>query len=210
MHALGFSPGVGRVRMVGMSFQIDIPPPVKVLLVDDGQVEAVLFRNIFDRSPALHLMHVAKDGREAMEFMRRQGPFRNMPQPDLVLLDIYMPHKDGFEVLRDMRSDPVLCRIPVIMLTSSGRGEDVNRAYEEGANTFITKPSDVDGLKKTIRLFADYWSETAQLPSTSRIAASSPSPGSSPLRSHGFRIDSLRGCWDTLPPIAAMGSARGA
>jgi CheY-like chemotaxis protein len=150
-----------------MSRQKDIPRLVKVLLVDDGQVEEVLFRNIFDRSPALHLIHVAKDGREAMEFLRREGPFRNVRQPDLVLLDIYMPLKDGFEVLRDMRSDPVLRKIPVIMLTSSGSGEDVNRAYEEGANTFITKPSDVDRLKKTIQLFADYWSETAQLPSTS-------------------------------------------
>jgi CheY-like chemotaxis protein len=150
-----------------MSRQNDIPHPVKVLLVDDGQVEEVLFRNIFDRSPDLHLMHVAKDGCEAMEFMRREGPFQKVPQPDLVLLDIYMPVKDGFEVLRDMRRDPVLRKIPVIMLTSSGRGEDVNRAYEEGANTFITKPSDVGRLRKTIKLFADYWSETAQLPSTS-------------------------------------------
>jgi two-component system response regulator len=141
--------------------------PVKVLLIDDGRVEEALFTSVFGRSPSLDLIHVAKDGIEAMAFLRRERPFHNMPLPDLVLLDIHMPKKDGFEVLCEIRADPVLRKVPVIMLTSSGCGEDVDRAYTEGANTFITKPHDFDGLQRAIARFADYWAETARLPSHS-------------------------------------------
>ena len=129
-----------------------------ILIVED---ERKLAQLLSDYLKLEHFQsHCINDGLNVVSWVKDN-------HPDLVLLDIYMPLKDGFEVLRDMRRDPVLRKIPVIMLTSSGRGEDVNRAYEEGANTFITKPSDVDGLKKAIKLFADYWSETAQLPSTS-------------------------------------------
>jgi CheY-like chemotaxis protein len=150
-----------------MCSQAEVTQPVKVLLVDDGKVEEVLFRAIVEGSPSLDLVHVARDGVEAMAFLRREVPHQNARLPDLILLDIHMPRKDGFEVLREIRADPALRRVPVIMLTASSRKEEINRAYEEGANTFLTKPADFRGLEETITRFVGYWAETAQLPSNS-------------------------------------------
>jgi len=114
--------------------------------------------------PQLHLLHVAKNGVEATEFLKRELPCGNGELPDLILLDINMPKKDGFDVLAELKSDPVLRTIPVIVFTTSDCHEDVDRAYQKGANTFITKPVTLADLTHVLNRIADYWVETARLP----------------------------------------------
>jgi CheY-like chemotaxis protein len=109
-------------------------------------------------------MHVAKDGVEAMGYLRREGEYENAKLPDLVLLDINMPNKDGFAVLEEMGKDPVFCKIPVIMLTTSRNQEDIHRAFACGANAFMTKPVSLDELEQAMKRFADFWVKTSQLP----------------------------------------------
>jgi CheY-like chemotaxis protein len=109
-------------------------------------------------------VHVAHNGDEALEFLRRQGPFAQAPRPAIVLLDINMPGRNGFEVLSEMRSDAVLRRIPVVMLTTSTREADVAAAYEGGACSFIAKPVSLDDLRDLLIHFIRYWLRVARLP----------------------------------------------
>jgi CheY-like chemotaxis protein len=139
-------------------------------LVDDDRVTAILVENALRNLPHLDLMHVVWDGNEAMEFLRRRGPYSTAQLPDLVLLDINMPNKDGFAVLVEMAEDPVLRKVPVIMFTTSERQEDVHKAYEGGANAFMTKPIDFSDLERAMRYFADFWVKAAQIPHLSDSA----------------------------------------
>jgi chemotaxis family two-component system response regulator Rcp1 len=149
-----------------MSLRDDVPQPATILLVEDGQVQTLLIKTALADLPQLDLLHVAKDGIEAVEFLRREVRSANGQLPDLILLDINMPKKDGFEVLAELKSDPVLRRVPVVVFTTSDSQEDIDRAYDKGASTFITKPVTLGDLGQVLDRIADYWVETARLPSS--------------------------------------------
>jgi chemotaxis family two-component system response regulator Rcp1 len=142
--------------------------PVKILLVEDGQVQTILVKNALADFPQFHLLHVAKNGVEATEFLTQQVQCADGQLPDLILLDLNMPEKDGFEVLAELKSDSVLHTIPVIVFTTSDCQDDVDRAYDKGANTFITKPVTLTDLTHLLNRVADYWMETARLPTNPR------------------------------------------
>jgi CheY-like chemotaxis protein len=135
-----------------------------VLVVEDNDDDVVLLREAFDEVDAVEVLHVARDGDEALAFLRREGDHHAAVRPELVLLDINMPRRNGFEVLAALKSDPVLRAIPVVMLTTSRREDDVREAYGQGASSYIPKPVDYDHLQTIARCFVAYWSGTAHIP----------------------------------------------
>jgi len=137
---------------------------VDVLLVEDSKVQAELVKRALAELPGLNLVETTEDGVEAMAYLRREGEYQNAIRPGLVLLDINMPKKDGFEVLGEMKADPELRRIPVVMLTSSTDDRDVVRSYEDGASTFVAKPVTKKDLQRTFEYFAQYLTQMAKLP----------------------------------------------
>jgi chemotaxis family two-component system response regulator Rcp1 len=147
-----------------MPLHDDVPQVLKVLLVEDDRMQTIMVEAAFARLPQLDLTYVAKDGVEAMEFLRSKVECVNEQLPDLILLDINMPNKDGFEVLVELKSDPVLCRIPTIMFSTSDYQGDIDRAYEDGASTFIAKPLTLSDLTQALDRIANYWVKAARLP----------------------------------------------
>ncbi len=147
-----------------MSLRDSRPQPARILLVEDSQVQTLFVKTALADLPQLDLVHVAEDGVEAMEFLRREVQSVNGQLPDLILLDINMPRKDGFEVLAELKSDAVLRRLPVVVFSTSDSQEDIDRAYEKGASSFITKPVTLDDLAHVLSRIAEYWADTARLP----------------------------------------------
>ncbi len=143
------------------SFQ---PQPVEILLVDDNDDDIVLLEESFRDSKFLNILHVVHDGEEALEYLRREGKYRTARTPGLVLLDINMPKMNGFEVLKSMKSDPLLRTIPVVMLTTSTRDEDIARSYDGGACSFVSKPVSFEKLKEVIKQFTLYWTLVSVVP----------------------------------------------
>jgi CheY-like chemotaxis protein len=137
---------------------------VDVLLVEDSRVQSELVRRALAELSSLNLMEIVEDGVEAMAYLRREGQYQNAGRPGLVLLDINMPRKNGFEVLKEMKAAPELRKIPVVMLTSNSDDQSVVKSYEDGASTFIAKPVRKEDLEQTFAFFARYWSQTAKLP----------------------------------------------
>jgi chemotaxis family two-component system response regulator Rcp1 len=140
------------------------PSRVDVLLVEDSAAEARLAVEAWRETRAPIRLHLAADGEQAMDFLRRRGAYKDAPRPGLVLLDLNLPGKDGREVLRDIKADNELHRIPVVILTTSLAQTDIRRAYESYANCYIQKPLDLDGFIETVRSIHRYWLETALLP----------------------------------------------
>jgi CheY-like chemotaxis protein len=139
-------------------------PAIQVLLVEDNPGDVRLTREAF-RDAKMHLeMHVAGDGVEAMEFLRRQGDYPNSPRPDLILLDLNLPRKDGREVLAEIKGDPSLKAIPVVILTTSAADADIERSYLLHANCYISKPVDLEGFLTVIRSIDDFWLSVVKLP----------------------------------------------
>lgn len=134
-----------------LSHQLD------VLLVEDSPIQVKIVKHVVDDLPIFNLVHVAGDGEQAMAYLHREGEHSQAVLPDVVLCDINMPRKGGFEVLAEVRADPQLRSIPFVMLTTSEAEEDIVRAYKEGANTFISKPIDLLGLENVLNHFAHYW-----------------------------------------------------
>ncbi len=143
----------------------DFDESIDVLLVEDSRVQAELVKRALEELPTLNLVCIVEDGVEAMAYLHREGKYQDAVRPGLVLLDINMPRKNGFDVLHEMKADPELRKIPVVMLTSSDEDDDVVKAYEDGASTFIAKPVSKADLEKTFSYFASYWALTAKLPS---------------------------------------------
>ena len=138
--------------------------PIEILVVEDNEDDVLLLQESFADSRLVNVLHAVSDGEEAMQFLRREGPYAECKRPGLVLLDINMPRKNGFEVLKEMKDDPSLRCIPVVMLTTSSREVDIMRAYTNGACSFISKPVDFDKLKEVAKQFALYWSLISHLP----------------------------------------------
>jgi CheY-like chemotaxis protein len=135
-----------------------------VLLVEDSEAEARLAREALRETAFAVDLHVARDGAQAMDFLRRQGAYQDAPRPRLVLLDLNLPRKDGRELLRDIKEDADLRSIPVVVLTTSQAPSDIQRSYELLANCYIQKPFELDGFIETVKSIHRYWLQTAELP----------------------------------------------
>jgi len=138
--------------------------PIVILLVEDNAGDARLAMEALRDSKIRNSMHHVSDGEEAMAFLRREGRYMDAPKPDLVLLDLNLPRKDGREVLAEIKADEDLKRIPVVILTVSSDDEDVFRAYGLHANCFITKPLDFHQFVKVVRSIEDFWLSIVKLP----------------------------------------------
>ena len=153
-----------RTRQVPISSN-GIDGAVEILLVEDNPADARLTREVFEGGRLATHINVVQDGDEALAFLRREGRYADSPRPKLVLLDLNLPRKDGREVLQELKSDPSLSRIPVIVLTTSAAEADILHAYDLQANCFITKPLDLDEFFDVVRAIEDFWLTTARLPS---------------------------------------------
>jgi len=139
--------------------------PIEILLVEDNPGDARLTEEALRESRLYNNLHRVCDGVEALQFVRRQGPFADKPRPDIILLDLNMPKKDGREVLGEIKADPDLKSIPVVVLTTSEAERDVLKSYELHANCYITKPVDLDKFMEIVRRIEDFWLAIVKLPS---------------------------------------------
>lgn len=144
--------------------------PIEVLLVEDNPGDVRLTREALKEGKLRISLNVVGDGLEAMAYLRRQGSFTGAAIPDLILLDLNLPKKDGREVLEEIKADPALMRIPVVILTTSAAEEDILRSYNLHANCYITKPVDMDQFVKIVKVIEDFWFTIVKLPSDGRGA----------------------------------------
>ncbi|MGI8407258.1 MAG: response regulator [Actinomycetota bacterium] len=137
---------------------------IEILLVEDNPGDVRLTREALKESKVINTLHVLTDGVEALKFLRRQSPFEDAVRPDVVLLDLNLPKKDGREVLAEVKADPDLKRIPVVILTTSQAEEDVLQSYNLHANAYITKPVDFDQFIHVIKTIEAFWFSIVKLP----------------------------------------------
>jgi chemotaxis family two-component system response regulator Rcp1 len=142
---------------------------VNILLVEDTPSDVRLTREALKAAKVMNKLHVVGDGVEAMAFLRREGKYADVPRPDLVLLDLNMPRKDGREVLAEVKADPDLRRIPVVVLTTSKAEEDIVRSYDLHANAYVSKPVDLTQFLKVIGSMEQFWLAVVTLPNGLKI-----------------------------------------
>ena len=138
--------------------------PINVLLVEDDEGDLVLIREAFEDNKVRNHLAVVADGVEAMAYLRGEGEHAGSPRPDLVLLDLNLPRKDGREVLEEVKSDPDLRTIPVVVLTTSEADEDILRSYDLHANAYVTKPVDFDRFIEVVRQIDEFFVSIVRLP----------------------------------------------
>jgi CheY-like chemotaxis protein len=138
--------------------------PIRILLVDDDPADVRLTQEALKEHKVFCETAVAGDGIEALAYLRREGPYTSVTRPDIILLDLNMPRKDGREALREIKADPFLRQIPVVVLTTSKSEEDVFRSYDLGANSFVTKPVTFQSLVELMKTLGSYWLEMVELP----------------------------------------------
>jgi CheY-like chemotaxis protein len=139
--------------------------PVEILLVEDSPSDADLTADALSEGKVLNNLHWVEDGVEALAFLRRQGKHGDAPRPDIILLDLNLPKKDGREVLAEVKADPSLKLIPVVILTTSAAERDILRTYELNANCYITKPIGLEQFMEVVKLIETFWLAVVQLPS---------------------------------------------
>ncbi|MEV7092536.1 response regulator [Amycolatopsis sp. NPDC051045] len=140
------------------------PVPIDILLVEDDPGDVLMTREAFAHHKIRNPLHVAEDGVEALRFLNREGRFRDAPRPGLILLDLNLPRKDGRELLGEIKQNPELRTIPVVVLTTSEAEEDILRSYELHANAYVTKPVDFEKFVEVVRKIDDFWVTVVQLP----------------------------------------------
>jgi chemotaxis family two-component system response regulator Rcp1 len=138
--------------------------PIQILLVEDSPGDVRLTEEVLRDAKIANHLHVVADGEQAMEFVGGDGVHADAPRPDLILLDLNLPRKDGREVLAELKADPRLRGIPVIVLTTSSADRDVLRSYELNANCYITKPIDLDEFISVVRSIESFWLSIVRLP----------------------------------------------
>jgi CheY-like chemotaxis protein len=138
--------------------------PIDVLLVEDDDGDVLLIREAFDHNKVYNKLSVVSDGVEALEFLRGQGKHAGAERPDLILLDLNLPRKDGREVLAEIKGDDALRTIPVVVLTTSQTEEDVLRSYDLHANAYVTKPVDFNRFVEVVRQIDDFFVSVVKLP----------------------------------------------
>ena len=137
---------------------------VEVLLVEDNEDDLVIIQEVFADMKLGSIVNTVRDGEEALAYLQRKGKYKVARMPDIVLLDINMPKKNGFEVLDEIKKDSRLLSLPVIMLTTSHREEDIVRSYSKGACSYIHKLVDLDQFKQLIKQFEHYWTGISRIP----------------------------------------------
>ena len=138
--------------------------PIHILLVEDNEGDIFLITEALENSKFIKKISIAKDGEQAIDFLEKKGQFENVEMPDLILLDVNLPKKNGHEVLEYVKQTFKLKQIPVIMLTTSSAEKDIFLSYKNHANCFITKPVDIDGLLKVVYSIENFWINIVSLP----------------------------------------------
>lgn len=138
--------------------------PAEILLAEDNPGDVVLTKKALKQGKLANNLHVVADGVEAMRYLRQEAEYADAPRPDLILLDLNMPRKDGKEVLADIDEEDELSRIPVVVLTSSESEADIARSYELSANAYLTKPVDFDGFVEIVNRLEGFWFQVVKLP----------------------------------------------
>jgi CheY-like chemotaxis protein len=150
---------------------------ITILLAEDDPNDALLVRMAFQRTRSGLPLMIVPNGLEAINYLKGEGVYADrtrFPMPDIILLDLKMPLLSGFEVLGWLREQPLLKRLPVIILTSSVQDQDARRAYEAGANSYLVKPTDFNELVETIKNLGDFWFEGSKLPEIGSLASQPP------------------------------------
>ncbi len=138
--------------------------PIEILLVEDNAGDVRLTKEALNTVKFSNKIHVVWNGEEAMAFLRREGEFSNAPRPDLILLDLNLPRKDGRDVLAEIKTDEDLKRIPVVILTTSSDEEDILKTYDLHANCYVTKPVDLEQFIKVLKAIDEFWLSIVKLP----------------------------------------------
>jgi CheY-like chemotaxis protein len=137
---------------------------IHVLLIEDDDGDVLMTREAFEHHKIRNHLHVVQDGEEALQFLHREGPYADAPRPGLILLDLNLPRRDGREVLAELKADPELRVIPVVVLTTSEAEEDILRSYTLHANAYVSKPVDFDRFIDVIRQIDDFFVTVVKLP----------------------------------------------
>ncbi|GAA2998083.1 response regulator [Actinokineospora diospyrosa] len=146
----------------------DLPPaPIEVLVVEDDEGDILMIREAFELHGQRSRLHVVNDGVDAVAFLRREAQYHDAPRPQLILLDLNMPRMDGREVLAQVKDDPALTSIPVVVLTTSAADDDVVSSYSLHANAYVTKPADLDEFMSAIGKVDEFFGGTVRLPAPS-------------------------------------------
>ena len=141
--------------------------PITILMADDDPDDQLLTKDAFEECKLANDLRFVNDGEELMDYLCRKGDFKNpedSPRPGLILLDLNMPRKDGREALEEIKSDPDLRRIPIVVLTTSKAEEDILKSYDLGVNSFIVKPVSFEGLLEVVKALGKYWIQIVELP----------------------------------------------
>ncbi|MFQ5857550.1 MAG: response regulator [Anaerolineae bacterium] len=141
--------------------------PITILMADDDPDDCMLTKEALEESRLANGLHFVEDGEDLMDYLYRRGKYAELvdsPRPGLILLDLNMPRKDGREALKEIKADPDLRRIPIVVLTTSKAEEDIYRTYDLGVNSFITKPVDFESLVDIMKTLAKYWFQIVELP----------------------------------------------
>lgn len=142
--------------------------PIEILLAEDNGDDILIIQEALGESKLLNLVKVVWDGEQALAYLRREGEFKNSHLPGLVLLDINMPKKNGLEALQEIKNDPKLRHLPVVMMTVSERDEDIVKSFSYGACSYIKKPVDFEKLKEVVKNFERYWTLVSKIPGAGR------------------------------------------
>jgi CheY-like chemotaxis protein len=140
--------------------------PIEVLLIEDDPGDILITREAFEHNKIHNSLRVARDGEEGLEYLYQRGAHRAAQRPDLILLDLNLPKYDGRQLLEKIKSDPDLCHIPVVVLTTSSAEEDVLRSYKLHANAYVTKPVDLDQFMNVVRQIDEFFVQVVRLPYT--------------------------------------------
>ncbi len=151
--------------MIGVNGRVkNNPVPINIFLVEDNPADVLLTVEALRESNVSHDLNVVNNGADALAYVKRQGKYADSLRPDIILLDINIPKKDGFEVLKEIKEDPNLKRIPVIILTTSSSKQDISRAYDLHASCYIVKPIELDDFFTIIKKIEDFWFTVVRLP----------------------------------------------
>ncbi|GJF09427.1 two-component system response regulator [Mycolicibacterium cyprinidarum] len=137
---------------------------IHVLLIEDDPGDELITREAFEHNKIKNTLHVARDGEEGLDFLYQRGAYEGVPRPDLVLLDLNLPKYDGRQLLEQIKSDPELSHIPVVVLTTSSAEEDILRSYKLHANAYVTKPVDLDQFMNAVRQIDEFFVQVVRLP----------------------------------------------
>lgn len=137
---------------------------IDVLLIEDDPGDELITREAFEHNKLKNRLHVAHDGEEGLNYLYQRGSYEHAPRPDLILLDLNLPKYDGRQILQKIKSDPELCRIPVVVLTTSAAEEDILKSYKLHANAYVTKPVDLDQFMNAVRQIDEFFLQVVRLP----------------------------------------------